>query len=38
MTVDEQNMLTTLLPDVQLNLSEPCNCEFDTGFQSYPSE
>ena len=38
MTVDEQNMLTALLPDVQLNLSEPCNCEFDTSFQSYPSE
>jgi len=38
MTVEEQDMLTTLLPDVQLNFSEPCDCTFDTGFQSYPSE
>ena len=37
MTVDEQEMLKALLPDVQLNLSEPCNCEFDVGFSSYPS-
>ena len=26
MTVDEQDMLKTLLPNVQMNLSEPCNC------------
>ena len=38
MTVEEQGMLTALLPDVQLNFSEPCDCDFDTGFQSYPSE
>lgn len=38
MTVEEQDMLKALLPEVQLNLSEPCDCEFDTGFQSYPSE
>ena len=38
MTVEEQDMLTALLPDVQLNFSEPCDCTFDTGFQSYPSE
>lgn len=37
MTIDEQEMLKALLPDVQLNLSEPCNCEFDVGFSSYPS-
>jgi len=36
MTVDEQNMLEALLPDVQLNLSEPCDCEFDAGFTTYP--
>lgn len=38
MTVEEQDMLTALLPEVQLNFSEPCDCDFDTGFQSYPSE
>lgn len=38
MTVEEQDMLKALLPEVQLNMSEPCDCEFDTGFQSYPSE
>lgn len=38
MTVEEQGMITALLPDVQLNFSEPCDCDFDTGFQSYPSE
>lgn len=36
MTVDEQNMLEALLPGVQLNLSEPCDCEFDAGFTTYP--
>lgn len=36
MTVDEQDFLKELLPQVQLNLSEPCNCEFDAGFTSYP--
>ncbi|MGB1384002.1 MAG: leucine-rich repeat domain-containing protein [Flavobacteriales bacterium] len=35
MTVDEQDQLKALLPDVQLNLSEPCNCEFDAGFSTY---
>ena len=38
MTVEEQDMLQALLPDVQLNLSEPCNCEFDAGFTTYPTE
>ena len=38
MTVEEQDMLQALLPDVQLNLSEPCDCEFDTGFTTYPTE
>ena len=38
MTVEEQGMLMAFLPDVQLNFSEPCDCDFDTGFQSYPSE
>lgn len=38
MTVEEQDMLTALLPDVQLNFSEPCDCDFSAGFQSYPSE
>lgn len=37
MTVEEQDMLQALLPDVQLNLSEPCDCEFDTGFSTYPT-
>lgn len=36
MTVDEQEMLRTLLPDVKLNFSEPCDCEFDADFSSYP--
>lgn len=36
MTVEEQDMLEALLPRVQLNLSEPCDCEFDTGFSTYP--
>lgn len=36
MTVEEQDMLEALLPEVQLNLSEPCDCEFDTGFTTYP--
>lgn len=36
MTVEEQDMLEALLPGVQLNLSEPCDCEFDTGFSTYP--
>jgi len=38
MTVEEQDMLTALLPEVQLNFSEPCDCAFDAGFQTYPSE
>ena len=38
MTVEEQDMLTALLPEVQLNFSEPCDCDFNTGFQTYPSE
>ena len=38
MTVEEQDMLTALLPKVQLNFSEPCDCDFDAGFQTYPSE
>jgi len=38
MTIEEQDMLTALLPEVQLNFSEPCDCDFDKGFQSYPSE
>ena len=38
MTVDEQEMLKELLPDVQLNMSQPCNCEFDTGFMTYPTD
>ena len=37
MTKDEQEMLRELLPDVQLNMSQPCNCRFETGFTSYPS-
>ena len=37
MTVDEQDQLKALLPEVQLNLSEPCNCEFDAGFSTYPT-
>ncbi|MDA0940328.1 MAG: leucine-rich repeat domain-containing protein [Bacteroidetes bacterium] len=36
MTVEEQDILKALLPEVQLNLSEPCDCEFDTGFSTYP--
>lgn len=36
MTVEEQDMLEVLLPRVQLNLSEPCDCEFDSGFSTYP--
>lgn len=38
MTVDEQEMLRELLPEVQLNMSQPCNCRFDTGFSSYPTD
>ena len=37
MTVDEQEMLKALLPEVQLTMSQPCNCKFDTGFSSYPT-
>lgn len=38
MTVDEQETLKALLPEVQLNMSQPCNCKFDTGFSSYPTD
>ena len=38
MTVDEQDMLKTLLPNVQMNLSEPCNCVFEPEFQNSSSE
>ena len=38
MTIEEQDMLTALLPEVQLNFSEPCDCDFDAGFQSFPAE
>ena len=38
MTVDEHEMLKELLPEVQLNMSQPCNCKFDTGFSSYPTD
>ena len=38
MTMDEQEMLKELLPEVQLNMSQPCNCKFDTGFSSYPTD
>ena len=37
MTVEEQDVLMTLLPRA-IELLEPCDCDFDTGFQSYPSE
>ena len=38
MTVDEQSYLKELLPNVEINFSEPCNCEFQTGFVTYPSD
>ena len=38
MTVDEQSTLKELLPNVEINLSEPCNCEFQSGFVTYPSD
>lgn len=37
MTADEQDMLRTLLPEVQINMSQPCNCKFETGFSTYPT-
>ena len=37
MTVDEQEMLRALLPEVQLNMSQPCHCKFETGFSTYPT-
>ena len=38
MTMDEQSFLKELLPNVEINMSEPCNCEFQTGFVTYPSD
>ena len=38
MTVDEQELLKELMPEVQLNMSQPCNCKFETGFSSYPTD
>ena len=36
MSLDEQEALRILLPEVQLILSEPCDCDFEAGFQEYP--